>query len=67
MKLQILRGSKGEVLATFERTPNSLVSVEPEVDVGCCVEEIDAPDDYAKFLPTFYRDCARKLKPHEQS
>ena len=59
MKLNILRGPKGEVLATFPRTPDALVSIEPEVEPGCCVEEIDAPDNYTEFLETFYKDCEK--------
>ena len=57
MRLCILRGPKGEVLGTFERTPGALVSVEPEVDAGCCVEEIEAPENYLEFLADFYQHC----------
>ena len=63
MKLHILRGRKGEVIATFERTPNALVSIEPEVEEGCSVDEIDAPDDYIRDLASFYKryeDAGRK-------
>jgi hypothetical protein len=57
MKIQVIRGRKGEVIGTFERTPNALVSVEPELDEGCSIEEVDAPDDYMQKLASFYRSC----------
>ena len=63
MKLQILRGPKREVIATFERTPNALVSIEPEVEEGCSVEESEVEDDYVRNLAGFYEnpgESARK-------
>ena len=60
MKLQLLRGRKREVIGTFERTPNTLVSIEPEVEEGCSVEEAEVRDDYVRNLAGFYRS-------HEES
>jgi hypothetical protein len=63
VKLQLLRGRKREVIATFERTPNALVSIEPEVEEGCLVEELEIRDDYVRNLAGFYKnpgESARK-------
>jgi len=62
MKVHVLRGRKGEVLATFHRTPDALASVEPEVEDGCSVEEVDAPEDYSRDLAGFYKKCEQNRK-----
>ncbi len=62
MKVHVLRGRRGEVIATFERTPNALVSVEPEVEEGCSLEEVEAPDDYAHDLKSFYKKCEESAR-----
>ena len=46
MKMQILRDSKGEVIATFERAPGALASTEPEVSEGEELVEVEVPDEY---------------------
>jgi hypothetical protein len=62
MKIQVIRGRKGEVIGTFERTPHAVVSVEPELEDGLSVEEVDAPDDYMLNLPGFYKKCEAAAK-----
>jgi hypothetical protein len=46
MKIQILRDSKGEVIAIFERTPRELVVIEAEVAPDHKLEEREVPDDF---------------------
>ena len=62
MKLHVLRGRKGEVLATFYRTPDALASVEPDVEDGYSVEEVEAPEDYSRDLAGFYRKLEQNRK-----
>ncbi len=45
MKMQILRNSKGDIIAAFERTPGALVSVEAEPEVGDRLEELELSDE----------------------
>ena len=54
-KIQILRDSKGEIVASFERTPETIVSVEAEVASNQKLEEVEAPDDYASDVDSFYQ------------
>ena len=55
MKLHVLSGPSGEVLATFTRTPNATVSLEPDVEQSARVEEVDAADEYARDLAPLYQ------------
>lgn len=49
MKIQILRDPKGKVIATFERTPGALVSMEADVGNGEELIEVDVPDEYLRL------------------
>ena len=55
MKVQILRDSKGDVIAAFERTSETIVSVEAEVASDQKLEEVEAPDNYASDVDSFYQ------------
>jgi hypothetical protein len=57
MKINVIRGRKGEVIGTFERTPNATVSIEPELEEGYSIEQMDAPDDYLQNIASFYKRC----------
>ncbi len=52
MKIQILRDSKGEVIATFEQRPGALVSMEPEPEAGQDLAEVEVPDEYLRMSST---------------
>ena len=60
MRVNVLLSPKGEVLATFRRDPEAEVQVEPEIEKGCRVAEIEVEDDDMKDLSRFYEHC-RKL------
>jgi hypothetical protein len=64
MKVQVLRDSKGEVIATFQRTPGELVSVEVEVDKDAKLEEVEVADEYASEsdLDALYKQLQRRGK-----
>jgi hypothetical protein len=62
MKVHVIRGKKGEVIGTFERTPHAVVSIEPELEPGFSVEEMEAPDDYMTNLSSFYTKCEAAAK-----
>ena len=64
MKIQILRDSKGEVIATFERTPVALVSMEADVGEGEELVEVDVPNEYVSLPPT---DFIKRLQADIQA
>lgn len=49
MKIQILKDSKGQVIATLERTLAATVSTEPEVSEGQELVEVEVPDEYMRM------------------
>jgi len=56
MKMQILRNSKGEIIATFERMLAASVSTEPEVSEGEELVEVEVPDEYIRMpAPDFIK------------
>jgi hypothetical protein len=67
MKVRVLRGPTGEILATFERPPNALVSFEPEVEEDARVEEVEASDDYARDVLSLYNSHGERRSSDEAS
>jgi hypothetical protein len=56
MKLHILRDSKGEVIAAFERKLLAQVLTEPEVSEGEELVEVEVPDEYIRMpAPDFMK------------
>ena len=49
MKMQLLRDSKGQIIAAFERTLTAPVLTEPEVSKGQELQEVDVPDEYIRM------------------
>lgn len=45
MKAQILKDSKGEIVATFESTPEASVSVRPEITNDQILEEVETLEE----------------------
>ena len=43
-KIQSLKDSKGEIIATFESTPEASVSVRPEITNDQILEEVETPE-----------------------
>jgi hypothetical protein len=62
MKVQILRDSEGDVIASFERTPEAIVSVAAEVSSDQKLEEVEAPDNYASDIDSFYQSYRKPKK-----
>lgn len=62
MQIKVVRDQKGKVLATFDATPNPLVTVEPVEDEEqkLRLEEIKAPRNYEYRLADFYEEIERK-------
>jgi hypothetical protein len=63
MKMQILRNTKGEIIATFEQAPTALVSTEPEVSRGQQLVEAEVPDEYLRMpAPDFIKRLQSDIK-----
>jgi len=65
MKIQILKNSKGEIIATSELTPWTGVPVIAEVEEGQQLEEIEVPEEYigmpaADFIKRLQADIQAK-------
>lgn len=65
MKVHVVKNEKGEVIASFERRPpyayeSSGVSLEPRLEKGHTVEEVEAPEDYLSSLKAFYHQHTKK-------
>ncbi|SFQ14418.1 hypothetical protein SAMN05216419_10743 [Nitrosomonas cryotolerans] len=44
MRMQILKNSKGEIVAAYEATPGASVSIEVEPSIGQELDELDVPE-----------------------
>lgn len=62
MKVQYLRDSKGEIVATFELTPGANVSVRPEIANDQRLEEVETPEDYTSDVDLFYQSYQKLQK-----
>ena len=59
MKVHVVKDRKGRVIATFERNPGA-PRLEPKLQAGHKIEEVEAPDDYASDLKNFYAKHSKK-------
>ena len=55
MKIHVVRDGKGEVLASFQTQIRDEVPVEPELDEGQEMEEMEVSLKELIDLPTFYK------------
>lgn len=74
MRMQILRNSKGEIIATFAQNLAASVTTEPEVSKGEELVEVEMPDEYLRLpAPDFIKKLQAgiknkqlKIKPKKQ-
>ena len=55
MKINVLKDSKGDIVATFEQPSDNESTLRPEVPEGYKVEEMDMPDNYISKLDDLYK------------
>jgi hypothetical protein len=60
VKVHVVRDEKGKVVATFERKPVGEISLEPVLEKGHTVQEVEAEEGYHTNLKAFYERHARK-------
>jgi hypothetical protein len=54
MKVNIIRDEKGKVIATYEPTRPGGPMLKPVLKPGHKVHEVEAPENYAADIKTFY-------------
>jgi hypothetical protein len=59
MKIQVLKDSTGHVVASFERRATGS-HLEPQVQAGQKVEEIEVPENYVANLHSIYKAAAKR-------
>lgn len=59
MKMQILRNSKGEFITMFEKNLTANVIIEPELDKGEEIVEVEMPDEYIRMPAA---ECIKNLE-----
>jgi hypothetical protein len=59
MKVNIIKDEKGRVVATFEPPRQGGPTLKPVLKSGHTVQEVDAPENYAADVKTFYAKHSR--------
>ena len=59
MKVNIIKDEKGKVVATFEPPRAGSPLLKPLLKPGHSVHEVDAPENYAADVKTFYAKHSR--------
>jgi hypothetical protein len=54
MKIQAVKDKNGKVIATYEKATGQGPSVEPILDSGHTVVEMEVPDNFRENVKTFY-------------
>ena len=59
MKVHIIKDDKGKVVATFEPSRPGAPMLKPLLKPGHSVHEVDAPENYASDVKSFYAKHSR--------
>jgi hypothetical protein len=59
MKVNVVRDSKGKVVATFENPVGDGPSVKPVLKPGHTAHEVEAEQNYTDDIPAFYERHSR--------
>jgi hypothetical protein len=54
MKIHVLKDKTGKVVATFNKSNGQTPSIEPVLEHGQTVQEMDVPDDFHHNVKAFY-------------
>jgi hypothetical protein len=54
MKIHVLKDKTGKVVATFHKSNGKTPSIEPVLEHGQTVQEMDVPDDFHHNVKAFY-------------